>query len=516
MSGTIQQSWLSPARDLLQAENDETPLHIRKGGAYIRESNLFPDCFHKKGGKMKRFFGLLLFMTILGSPAFAGPWGIVVNQITMNIQTIDLGQTPPKVYGPFLTGSLGVPGYYCDVAITPDSNYALISNFAGSKVYRIDISDPTNPVLAGSIAVGSFYAEDIAISPNGQFAVISDGGGSRQLVFINLSNFSSYSLYTLTSSNLYAQAVAIGNDNSTVILADFSNSRIIYGRVNATFSGLVSESNLYAEGNPLNISISPDGSTVLAAGFYNLVSVFQITGPGTVVPGTTTKVTGFHEYPQSIAFSPDGKKAYVVGMGSPNTFSWLQVNGPGNVTMGGERAANLISYSSSAYFGVDVVAISPGGNYAIAGNTSPTTDSRNRVSLINLSNYQATAIDATQTDLGSVATFNEAVFAPTNTGLTRLTNNFIFYKEYINRLTWQANDKNKFPIAKYRVYRKAAGAADSTYVQEAEVAASTLQYDDRGLTKNDSYTYKITSLNDRGVESAGAEVSNVIVMRRGR
>ena len=458
-------------------------------------------------------------MAFIIPSAFAGPWGIVVNTLTMNIHTIDLGQTPPKVYGPFLTGALGNSYEFLqDVAITPDNNYALISNLLGRKVYRIDISDPTNPVLAGTLDFGLFAPEDIAISPNGQFAVISDGGlTDSQLVFINLSSFPSYNLYTLTSSNLRAHAVAIGNDNSTVIMADFGNSRIIFGKVNPMFTGLISEDNLYAEATPVNISISPDGSTVLAAGWNSIVSVFQIAGPGTVVPGATPKIIGFHERPQSIAFAPDGKKAYVFSSNSgglQNTLSWLQVNGPGNVAMGGERAAFLSSYYSGGWFGVDALAVSPAGNLAIA--TCPTTspDSRNRVSLINLNNYQVTAIDATQPDACSAAVFNEAVFAPTNAGLSRMTNNYIFYKEYINRLTWEANAKNKFPIAKYRIYRKAAGAADSTYMQVGEVAASSLQYDDRGLKKNDAYAYKITSLNDRGIESAGVEVSNVIAIGR--
>lgn len=59
---------------------------------------------------MKRFLGLFLFVIFFGTLSFAGPWGIVVNMSAANINTIDLGQTPPKVYGPFLTGSLGTPG----------------------------------------------------------------------------------------------------------------------------------------------------------------------------------------------------------------------------------------------------------------------------------------------------------------------------------------------------------------------------------------------------------------------
>jgi len=471
---------------------------------------------------MKKLFGFLLFISFLGSLAFAGPWGIVVNVSSRNIQTIDLGQTPPKVYGPFLTGSLGTSGEILDVAITPDSNYALVANFGGHKVYRIDISDPTNPILAGAIDVGSFYPEDIAISPNGQFAVISDGSFNRELAFINLSSFSNYSLYTMTSSNLYAQAVAIGNDNSTIIICDYYTKRIVYGRVNASLTGLVSESNYPSDGYPINITISPDGATVLIANFDgNLVGVYQITAPGSLVPGSTPKVTGFHDSPQSIAFSPDGKKAYVVCgnyYGNVNTLAWLQVNSPGNVTMGGERVANLISYSYGAYFGIDALAVAPAGNYAIAGNGSSSSDSRNRVSLINLSNYQATAIDGTQSDAKGVAIFNEQVFAPTNPGLERKTNNYIFYKEYINILNWQANSKNKFPISKYRIYRKAKDAADSSYTQVAEVDASIsiLQYTERGLKKTDYYTYRITSINSRGLESLPVEISNTGTMGRAK
>lgn len=470
---------------------------------------------------MKKFIGLFIFMAFLGSLAFAGPWGIVVNSDSMNIQTIDLGQTPPKVYGPFLTGSLGTSGQgLLDVAITPDSNYALVSNFGGHKVYRIDISNPTSPTLAGSLDLGSFGPEDIAISPNGRFAMISDGTGARQLAFINLSSFSNYSLYTLTTANRYAQAAAIGKDNSTIILCDSANNCIIFGQINATFSGLISESTLTTDSFPINVTFSPDGATVLVVCGYRRISVYQITGPGLVAPGSTAYIT-LLDPPQSVAFSPDGKKAYALcmgtGSGNPNTFSWFQVNGPGNVTLGGDRATTLVSIASvTLWFGVDTLAVSPSGDYAIASKTGPGSDIRNRVSRINLSNYQATAIDATQIDCAGVATFNESMFPPYNASLSRLTNNFIFYKEYINRLTWQTNTRNKFPISTYRIYRKAASASDTTYTQVGEVGSSTLQYDDRGLKKTDAFAYRITSIDSRGVESAPAEVSNVIVVRRVR
>ena len=47
--------------------------------------------------------------------------------------------------------------------------------------------------------------------------------------------------------------------------------------------------------------------------------------------------------------------------------------------------------------------------------------------------------------------------APGRRPLQRLENNFIFYKEYVNRLTWTANPENKATIAAIKIYRKAEG-----------------------------------------------------------
>jgi len=483
---------------------------------------------------MKKILYLSFFIGFLGSPAWAENWAIVVNSQSMNINMI--AYTCPylyfsgysrKVYGPYLTGSLGSPGnMLLDVATTPNNKYALVSNFGQHKVYRIDISDPANPSLAGTLDLGTFAPEDIAVSPNGQFAVISSGGGVNKLVFINLSSFSNYSLYTLTSPNGYANAVDVGNDNSTIILCDYDHSRIIYGRVNATYSGLVSESSLPTDDYPINVTISPDGSTALVACTRNSVSVFEITGPGTLRSGIFPQIRGFHDSPQSIAFSGyTAGYAYVVSNdqpGSPTTLSMLRVDGHGNVSMRKERAATLCGYSGAAYYGIDVIVVPCPEIYSliIVGNPSSNLDSRNRVCEILAQPgrpdpfFAPGPLNDTQYDAKGVAIFSWAIYPPSNASLSRLTNNYIFYKEYINRLTWQANDNNISPIAKYRIYRKNKGAADSSYQQLTEVDGSTFRYDDRGLKKTDSYTYRITAITPGGLESSPVELSHVVVMRR--
>jgi len=335
--------------------------------------------------KKNNVFSVLLFLMsftlLISSTAIAGKWAVLTNLNENTISTVDFSTSPATVYGPFLSGSLGLPGYYfLDIAITPDGKYALASSFGDETVYRIDLSDPSNPVLAGSVNIG-FYAEDIAISRDGTLALVTDGGTSPVIAFIDLATFTLNGVYTLTTTAATAEAVDIAPDNQTVIVADFYNNRIIYGKVNAAKNGLESESTLPTGVAPVNVAISPDGATALVAcyaedfddiriisnvakfngqGKYNnksilnvtnldgngisaAVTVFQITAPGLVVSGSTPSVNVLGGT-QSIAFSPDGGKAYVISEEpSPDQLSWLQINGPGNVTLGGAGVANLNS-----------------------------------------------------------------------------------------------------------------------------------------------------------------------------
>ena len=170
---------------------------------------------------MKKMIAIFLFVTLVSIPVvWAGPWAVVANYNDRTIHTIDLGTVPPTLYGPFLAGQLGDSGELLDVAVTPNGRYALVSNIALLPVYRVDLSDPTNPVLAGTVDIG-FQAEDIAISPNGNFALVTDGTFSNRLAIIDLSTFTLTTVYTLTTAGAFARAVAIAPDNQTVIICDF-------------------------------------------------------------------------------------------------------------------------------------------------------------------------------------------------------------------------------------------------------------------------------------------------------
>ena len=93
------------------------------------------------------------------------------------------------------------------------------------------------------------------------------------------------------------------------------------------------------------------------------------------------------------------------------------------------------------------------------------------------------------------------VFPPAKVELERLVNDYIFFKEYINRLTWEANPDNLGTILRYKIYRKTRGEPDTSYVLVSEVDATVFRYDDRGLRQGAVHIYRITAVDNSGRES---------------
>jgi len=102
----------------------------------------------------------------------------------------------------------------------------------------------------------------------------------------------------------------------------------------------------------------------------------------------------------------------------------------------------------------------------------------------------------------------EVLFPPKNLSLQRVENNYIFYKEYINRLHWEANENNIGIPIRYRLFRKTKGASDDAFQMVSEFDEAVSNYDDRGLKKTALYTYRIVSFDSFGRESAAVEISN--------
>jgi hypothetical protein len=107
-----------------------------------------------------------------------------------------------------------------------------------------------------------------------------------------------------------------------------------------------------------------------------------------------------------------------------------------------------------------------------------------------------------------IAKIDLGIFPPLQFSLQRLVNNLIFYKEYINRLTWTANPMNTRNIIRYKIYARVSADSASAFDLLVELPANVFSYDDRGLKKGIAYTYRITAVDEDGQEGGWAEIGN--------
>jgi len=102
----------------------------------------------------------------------------------------------------------------------------------------------------------------------------------------------------------------------------------------------------------------------------------------------------------------------------------------------------------------------------------------------------------------------DAVFPPRDLRLEVLVNDFLFFQESINRLTWEANPANGDRIVAYKIYRKPAADPDTEYRFLGERKPDVPSFDDRGLRPGVSYAYRVASVDENGHESTPATVAN--------
>ena len=100
----------------------------------------------------------------------------------------------------------------------------------------------------------------------------------------------------------------------------------------------------------------------------------------------------------------------------------------------------------------------------------------------------------------------EKPLAPLNVAVERLVNKALFFKDYINKITWEENPQNigLVNVIKYKIYRKAKGESDVQFTLITEVDSSTFEYWDRKFSNKqeaDSYVYAVTAIDDQGIES---------------
>ena len=127
---------------------------------------------------------------------------------------------------------------------------------------------------------------------------------------------------------------------------------------------------------PINVGIAPDGQTVIVCDVaaYDppthtlfAVGVYRITSPGVLT--FTGVITGLNRATQSVAFSPNGNKAYLSQNGGHierydyNHLAVLDITAPGVVSLDRATVADMPRLTSSQLFGVDTIAVANGKAY---------------------------------------------------------------------------------------------------------------------------------------------------------
>jgi DNA-binding beta-propeller fold protein YncE len=324
---------------------------------------------------MKRLMILMMFLMfgLVGAVSANEAFGVFANSNTNNIQFID--PETNTTTGPWLAGQLGsYGGGLFDVAITPDGKKALVSNFGDSKVFCIDISGGFNaePILLKTIKI-PFFAEDIAITPDGTYAVVTDGGFSPRAAVIRV-DCCNY-LKTNNLGNKSAQAVAITwceNINSyCVVFADYFGRAVHLYTMDPEGDGTLvfRQTVKFPPFTPVNVAISPDGKTVIAAiAGWPCCIVLCFDDHCWLVSKKIVPMP--FKNGQSCVFNKAGDKAYYLSNSQTGGTKVvvLNVNGPCEVSPSGTNIKIWPKLGTSQLFGVDTIALDPEERYLYVAN----------------------------------------------------------------------------------------------------------------------------------------------------
>lgn len=284
---------------------------------------------------------------------------IAANYSTRDISVINTSNN--EVFGPFLTGLLG-QGELLDIVISPDSQFALISNFSDYTVYHLNISNPLEPSVIASYRL-NFAAEDITLSYDGRYAIVADGGNTTMLAVIDL--ISRATVQQINISPHYAQGVALSVDGKVLVndypnnmvhqyLFNYDTGQLAYSGVSVPVSGV------------LNTSISPSGEfAILCGSNQSSTMLVRLNPDNTITVMQTLDIPGT----QSAIYSPDGSILVIGLIGtSPNSARIYNVLPDGNLSH--ISSHNLSSQASGGFYGVDVAVITSDNSKVYFGNMS--------------------------------------------------------------------------------------------------------------------------------------------------
>jgi len=230
------------------------------------------------------------------------------------------------------------------VSVTPDGAFAYVSNCNSNSVSVIRTSD--NSVIQ-SIPVES-YPLGISVTPDGEYVYVSNYLSNSVSVIQTSDN----SVIQSITVGLFPFGVSVAPDGEYVYVSNYLSSSV---SVIQTSDNSVSNS-IFVEGSPSGISVTPNGAFVYV-NIFGSNSVKVIRTSDNSVTNTITVGDG----PDGVSITPNGAYAYVNNSGS-DSVSVIQASD--------NSVIETIPVGQEPYGGI---AISPDGNYVYVANFKDST-----------------------------------------------------------------------------------------------------------------------------------------------
>ncbi|MCX6563480.1 MAG: M6 family metalloprotease domain-containing protein [Candidatus Aminicenantes bacterium] len=124
------------------------------------------------------------------------------------------------------------------------------------------------------------------------------------------------------------------------------------------------------------------------------------------------------------------------------------------------------------------------------------------------SGVSVTGLGPSGPSMNFIADIHYTLYAPQAFGIQRLENDYIFFKLYDNRLTWELNPKNRTMPLKFLLYKKLKNVGDDVYILLAELSAGARSFVQKNLGKDELYDYRLVTVDINGATSDPADIGN--------